>query len=44
VTFVSSTALAVQVTAPGTPNQLGDLVVTNPDGGTVTCSNCVKAI
>jgi IPT/TIG domain len=42
VKFNSSTSLTVEIKESGSNNVKSDLTVTNPDGGSVTCVECVS--
>jgi hypothetical protein len=41
-TFIDANSISVTLSGSGTLGNLGNLTVTNPDGGTVTSSNCLK--
>jgi hypothetical protein len=42
VTFNSTGQITINVTGSGGNHALGNIVITNPDGGTATCTNCFK--
>jgi hypothetical protein len=41
ITFNSSSSLTIKVKESGGSERKSDLTVTNPDGGSVTCSQCI---
>lgn len=42
-TVDSATQITITVDAPSAANKLNNIVVTNPDGGTFTCTGCLKS-